>query len=173
MNSPPKQHGFTLLEVVVVLFVVGLIATMVVLNARPGEQRENLEEELLRLQGLISLADQEAMATSQPLGLSFRPDGYRFHYWNGTDWQDATEDGPWRQRELPKPMTLKLWLTESGEIDLKKITLAPHVTITPGGEHTPFNLELRGSRTLALRLTGDLLGGLTWTTLGENTEMPR
>ncbi len=156
--------GFTLLEVMVVLVLIGIITSFALLSVGGGPQ-ERLAEEAQRLAALVELHQQEAMMSGEPRGVRFSHAGYAIL---GLD-----ENGKWRvpaaantliKHKLPEDITLRLWvegrpaeLNASGE---------PQVMLLNSGEATEFVAmfgltDERGPDTPLYRVAGDLLGRLT------------
>lgn len=79
--------GFTLIELMIVIVIIGVLATMVVLNFT-GESRQTLlNKETERLQQRIHLASELAMLKQQELGLLIDERGYRFMAFEQDKWQ--------------------------------------------------------------------------------------
>ncbi len=101
------ERGFTLLELLVVVLIIGLLTSMAVLGVQGRSQRERLEDEAERLLERMRLGREEAVLRSQSLGLLFGPNGYRFL---------ALDDGRWRRHQgrlfqtydLPQGMRLEV-----------------------------------------------------------------
>lgn len=92
-----QQQGFTLLEVLVVVFIVGVIATMFTLavGVAGGVDRE-LRQETERLETLIRLALEDATFQAHELGIRFYPQRYEFSVWSRGQIADPTDDS-WMQ----------------------------------------------------------------------------
>ena len=73
-----RSQGFSLLELLVVVFIIGILATMFTLSVGVLGSDNELEKEVKRLQALVSLAREEAVMNGRELGLHFYPDGYEF-----------------------------------------------------------------------------------------------
>ncbi|WP_111928977.1 type II secretion system minor pseudopilin GspH [Paraburkholderia bryophila] len=82
-----KQHGFTLLEMMVVLLIVGLLVAVVAL-APARNRRTELAEEAQRLASLLESAGDEAQVRSTPMAWQPIAGGYRFYR--------RTDDGAWQ-----------------------------------------------------------------------------
>jgi general secretion pathway protein H len=70
------QRGFTLIEVLVVMLIVGLLATTLSLSLAPDQHRQ-LDEEAYRVANLLELAV-EASEMGDSLALEWREDGMAF-----------------------------------------------------------------------------------------------
>lgn len=72
------QSGFTLIELIIVIVIVGVIASLATINTSDNKQAL-LQTEAKRLQALFVLAQQEAVLQSRHLGLRFSQEGYQFY----------------------------------------------------------------------------------------------
>lgn len=77
MKSERGQHGFTLLELLVVLVIAGLMLGAVSFNAMPSE-RQRLQGDAQRIALLLQLARDEAIVRNQPVAFEADPLTYRF-----------------------------------------------------------------------------------------------
>lgn len=132
-----QTAGFTLIEVMVVLVIIGVLVGMATLsmNQRSGEER--LEEEAERLRALVGLAREQAIVRGRELGLGFSPGGYRF-FTRGPEgeWQVMAGDAVFRPRALPADMALTLRLDGTAVI-LDDEPAEPQVFFLPTDEMVP------------------------------------
>jgi len=71
------NQGFTLLEVMLVVVVIGVMAALAGL-AIGGNQERKFQQEVVRLQQLINHANDQVLFQQQTWGLEFIDNGYRF-----------------------------------------------------------------------------------------------
>lgn len=155
---PPdlRRGGFTLLEVMVVLVLVAIIASLATLGVRTPGERERIADEARRLAASIGLARQEALLLGELRGVRFEEDGYHL--------VAADDDGLWSAPErggatLPEGMRLRLEV-EGRAVSLDVQDTAPQVLLLPGGEATAFAVEISTGRDPGFLVTMDLLGRL-------------
>lgn len=156
-----SQRGFTLLEVLMVVLLVGIMSSVVVLSINTGGAGRQLPEESQRLAALIEQAANEAVMQNQEFGLRVTSEGYGFLCLNEAEQRwDACADEIFRERELPEG--LELSLVREGSIEsLPSLadaearparqrreeggepTLTPDLFLLSSGESSAARLELR------------------------------
>ena len=179
------QRGFTLLELLAVIVIIGIIVTFASLSIGNRALDDRLEAESKRLEQLLRLAEDEADLKGIAIGLSFTTKGYRFLVSDGkSNWVDYAQSGIFRSRPLLQPFYSELRMEgylippaaavpadaerpgkegkgRDGDDDGTKEAdkLKPQVLLLPGGQMTPFTLDLKAPNyPVSMRIEGDLLG---------------
>jgi general secretion pathway protein H len=151
-------RGFSLLELLVVLLLIGIILTLATLAVRPRLGAADSGDEAARLAALLQLAREQAVLQGVEHGLELARDGYRLLALEDRTWQPLAES-IWRPRTLPAQVRLQLTV-EGRAVDLPELPAgAPQLLLFSSGEMTPFTLELAGPAGVC-RLTGDGLADL-------------
>jgi general secretion pathway protein H len=96
-----RQRGFTLLELLVVLVIVGITLGMVSFNAMP-DPKQMLQQEAQRIALLLQLARDEAIVRDSPVAFEADPDHYRFLVREENAWQPLPQDDMLRERDFKR-----------------------------------------------------------------------
>jgi general secretion pathway protein H len=103
MLSILRARGFTLIEILVVLVLLGLISALALTTVGGGNQTQELQNEARRLQAVLLMAADEAIFSNEEIGVIIEPDSYAFLTYNEQEgrWQDA-EKHALRTHVLPE-----------------------------------------------------------------------
>ena len=108
LTSRTASHGFTLLELLIVLVIVGITLGMVSFNAMPNDQKV-LQNDAQRIALLLQTARDEAIVRNYPIAFEAESDRYRFLMFNENAWQPLLQDDLLREREFKKsPVTFSI-----------------------------------------------------------------
>ena len=169
----PAQQGFTLLEILVVIVIIGVMVSMATLSVGLlGTDRQS-EEEARRVWAVIGQAREEAELQAIDLALFVGTTDYEFLRFDTrrNQWLPVVEDKLYAQRTLPEGLRFRLWM-EGREIVLKpgmpdrskkdeSEKWPPQLTVLSSGDVVPFELQIERDGAPALwRMTsladGDL-----------------
>lgn len=111
--------GFSLLELLVVVVIIGILASMFTLSIGLTRGDRAVEQEIDRMQALLEVASEDAVLQGRELGIRFDREGYEFL---GQDpdlgnWNLLYGDAVLRRRELDPDLRLALEI-EGRDIEL-------------------------------------------------------
>ena len=112
-----RDHGFTLLELLVVIVIISILFSLTTLAIRTNSPEELIETEARRLDRLLQLALEEAILKGEEYGLEFNRRGYRFLHYVDYVWQPMDNDRELHPRELPLDMEIEVEI-EKVEIEI-------------------------------------------------------
>lgn len=152
MHNPMNFRGFTLIEILVVLVIVGVVLATVVVKVLPDD-RQALQREASRLALLLEHARDEAFVSGRGIAWSAEDGAYGF--WRRDQerkWQPLTGNEVLRERRFASAVTLT-------GLAINRVEVAGNerLIFSPSGLNEPFEavLVLHDQR---LMLVGDNTG---------------
>lgn len=140
--SRTRQSGFTLIEILVVLVVVGLLAALAVMSMGGSSRDREMENEVRELYLLMQTASEQAILNNTELGLILEEDSYRFVAEDQSgEWKQPAER-MFRARSFPEWLTVTKYIeSDTPTISSEEDTEFPDIIFYSSGEATPFELE--------------------------------
>lgn len=120
MSPRARDLGFTLLEILVVIVIIGVMVSMATLSiGLLGADRE-VEEETRRFWAVVRQAREEAELQSIDVAVFVGTTDYEFLRFDTrrNEWQPIADDKLYAQRTLPEGLRFRLWM-EGRELLLK------------------------------------------------------
>jgi len=157
-------RGFTLIEVLVVVVIIGIITAGILLSVNVTGRDRELERESDRLLALFTYAREQAEMQTREYGIMFQDDGYEFLTYDTrrAGWRSVFEDDALKARKLPDGLGFKLTVEARPVVltrpkDAKDKT--PQVMIFSNGDLTTFAATLaREDGVRSVTLTEDTQG---------------
>lgn len=165
-------RGFTLVEILVVIVIVGVIASMAVLAIGSDPQRI-LKQEALRALAVLQLAADEALLEGREYGLFIDRESYQVVRFNEQLllWQ-ADPTPAFTRHKLPEEISLSIE-SEGKTVDLAQLSkndsqqnertenaLKPALLLLSSGEITPFILNFNAEGLNSYKLSSDGLADI-------------
>jgi len=169
-------RGFTLLEVLVVVAIIGIVLAMATLNVGGDRRGDALREESRRFAALVQLADEQAILRSEEWGVRLDADGYGFLVLDGAQWIPVA-DPVFRERRFDEGTRVDLELEgrplvlSGGDFDTRAddeeseadTSRKPEILLLSSGEMSPFVAEFSATGSAGrYRVRSTLLGEVEW-----------
>jgi len=179
MRPRKQESGFTLIEIMVVVIIVGVIASAAFLSMGSLRNDRALTDEARRFIALASVALDEAAMQGREFGLELMTGSYRFVEYDAytAQWGDVLGDDTLRLRDLTDELEFELFVegrpillddnpASIGDPDADESmsgldAYAPHLLIYSSGDATPFELHIfRNADDLRVVMRGNALGDI-------------
>ena len=149
-SSLRRRHaGFTLIEILVVLLIIGIMIVGAVLSVRVGSDDRDLEQERDRILALTDYLRDQAALQNREYGMRCFIGGYEFLVYEPRSgvWQRLADDSATRPRQLPPGLEMTLSIEgrrivlPQAEVDAAD--LAPQILLFSSGDLNLFELTLQ------------------------------
>ena len=163
----PKPHatitssslaGFTLIEILIVIVVVGIISVLATANLFQTDE-EKLQWESEKILAVLQVARDEAAFGGRVIAVTFADGQVHFlerDFADPSRWNASTIEAL-KPRALPEALDAQLRVGPAGAASKDS-----HITFLPAGVAAPFELALRGPAG-SRKIAGDAIGHLRLT----------
>tara|TARA_R110000744_G_scaffold20336_1_gene53358 strand:- start:5951 stop:6580 length:630 start_codon:yes stop_codon:yes gene_type:complete len=155
------QQGFTLIEVMLVIVLIGVMVSAVQFTFSGNKPEQLLEQNSARFAGIFDVAAEYGLLNNVELGLFIEDDSYQFLGYDGVSWSPIADNPLFEVYTLPEGIEITLQLDdlpieepqlfdssvlinedeeESFTGDSEKKKTIPQVYMLSGGDITPFSL---------------------------------
>lgn len=155
------QRGFSLLELLMVIFIIGLVYGVVTVSISTVGA-DPLDKQIERLRYSVQVGQTEAIVRSQPVAIGFTHTGYRFYTLKGKAWQVLESERLLQAYTLPDHVDAELMLEGISVVLTEAPPEKPHVFILPTGESSPFVYQLQAGgerRRIRFNALGQVVAG--------------
>lgn len=161
-----KQAGYTLIEILIVLFIISIVTTVALLSIGYNENKQ-MESFANEVKEILTLAEEQALLTPNVLGLSFDEHVFQFarlSFSNDKKKWLLLEDSILGKHAIPENIQIRI---EVGNTFLKtnhdeEGPINPQIVISTNGDITPFTIYVgkKGSKP-RYAIIGDADGNVT------------
>jgi general secretion pathway protein H len=148
-SGRPRTRGFTLIEILVVVFIIGLVSAGAILAFTSEKRDTQLENESERMEALFAYVREQAELQTRDYGLRIDRLGYSFVVFDvlADQWRPVDEDDAMRQRNFPEGIQPEV-VVEGRQIvlDTKKKSIedySPDILVFANGDVSSFEVTLR------------------------------
>ncbi|QFU24929.1 type II secretion system minor pseudopilin GspH [Shewanella eurypsychrophilus] len=179
-----SQKGFTLMEVLLVVLLMGLAASAVTMTMTGADSKKALERTALQFMSATEMVLDETVLSGHFIGVVVDDTSYKFVYYDEGKWKPLDKDRILAERQMEHGVQISLmldglplvqedeesdsWfdepLIEKTEDDKKKFP-EPQILLFPSGEMSAFEMtffrEDEQGKEIEALVVGDSLGRLT------------
>lgn len=141
--GPARARGFTLLEILIVVVIVGVLTGTVILGFTGADTEQRLKGSAEQLAYTIELARQHALQRNREWGLYVEPETVQFVEFDPEiqTWNERTER-PFGDIEVMPNVELRVESEGFGQLADEDQEDLPQVILFSSGEVTPFTLYM-------------------------------
>ena len=158
-----QQQGFTLIEIMVVVVIIGVFMAATVPAMIPDSRAKLLKHESRKLHAVIKMAREDAMLDGEEFALGVWQTGYAFYTPDDseTGWKPVEGTKPFIPHTLPQDMLMHVAVDDTGIVLEEEIPEQPQIYLFSTGEFTPFSytitMDEHKSKTYAFDPLGRLI----------------
>ncbi|MFC3907603.1 type II secretion system minor pseudopilin GspH [Legionella dresdenensis] len=129
------QQGFTLIEILVVLLIIGIVSSAALLAFGDFGARRKAIVSAEQFAAYIKLVQQKAILEMNTLGIKIESQGYQaFRFEDGSNWKAINSNNLFRWHAFPRNIIVKL-------SNAAKSKNHPDIIINPSGDMSDFALD--------------------------------
>jgi general secretion pathway protein H len=149
-NKHPSSRGFTLIEILVVMLVIGVAATFAMLRFGDFGQTRRMQNTTTELYLLLRTAQQQSILQPAILGWVIKENGFEFYQFivkrQTGSWQPLSRDRLFGFHAVDNKIFLQLHAENSSPLpetqDQDQTTVIPKLLFLPSGYVTPFTIRI-------------------------------
>ena len=175
---PQKLKGFTLIEVMLVIALIGLMASVIQFTTGDNQQLDKLKKASTRFAATFDIAAEYGLLNNIELGVFIDKNSYQFLAYDGVTWNSIDDNDVFNPITLAEEISLTLTLDDLPiedalltnktfsnqdddlEVEDNKKAPTPQLYILSGGDITPFTLIFSFSDDFADNFTGNFTNNL-------------
>lgn len=139
----PMQRGFTLLELLLVVVILGVVVAASVQMTSVNSLSRLAQQHGQMLAKQLSLLCEKALFENRHLGVSFQQNGSQALQHNGLEWQQLDQD-LLKGRDIPETTAQQVYVQGQALSLKEEVTLKPHIICYPSGQMSSFQWHLTG-----------------------------
>jgi general secretion pathway protein H len=168
------QSGFTLIEILAVVVIIGFMASMMALSMGGRESENSTVKETRVFLQAVDFASENAMLNGETIGMfgalkeseSSQTEIWCYHWkrFRENTWTDLPE-GILTEHCLPEKMEMELTIEDRVyEYDPDLEVQPPLFVVSPGGEATPIEVAIfdQGGTSESQRIEINMMGVIDW-----------
>ena len=137
MKAGARAQGFTLLEIIVVIAVIGILISLAGLSVGNTVSSQRVDRSAERLLKVVALAEEQAVLSGKPIGISFVDGGYFLTEYERA-WRPLDNNFKFSSHVLETGVVV-----EYAEVFVDANENSPSVVLLPDGENLLPPLEVR------------------------------
>jgi general secretion pathway protein H len=147
--SRAHSPGFTLIELMVVVFIIGLITSAAIITFGGDRRDTELDKEAERINALLAYAREQAELQTRDYGIRIDDHAYSFVVFDvlQNQWRTNAEDDALREREFPEGLVPSVVLEGRPIVlNVKKKAIEdfkPQIMIFANGDLSSFEITLQ------------------------------